>query len=164
MKEYESKFYFGDRVLLKDNGVGRVTSIMARTNNMTGNTHYRYEVTFDPGHVVDWYNEDELELYVEPTCESLSNVVRDFATRPCLYLEEKATFHRWVDETRLIMKFDVVLPMKDMWKLKHAYEDIGVIPGGADAIPLTTTFALIELKDGSVKKVPPEEIRFVTEE
>lgn len=164
MKEYENKFYFGDRVLLKDNGVGRVTNIVARVDHITGNTYYRYEVTFDPGHVVDWFNEDELELYVEQPCESLGNVVRDSSTRPCLYLEEKATFHRWVDETRLIMKFDSVLPLKDMWRLKHEYEDIGVISAGADAIPLTTTFALIELKDGSVKKVPPEEIRFVTEE
>ena len=94
----------------------------------------------------------------------MSNVVQDFATRPCLYLEEKATFHRWVDETRLIMKFDSVLPVKDMWRLKHEYEDIGVISADADVIPLTTTFALIELTDGSVKKVLPEEIRFVTEE
>lgn len=159
-----SKFYFGDRVFLKDVGVGRVTNIVARTSNVTENTYYRYEVTFDPGHIVDWFDEDELELYVEQPCESSSNAVRDPSTRPCLYFGEKATFHRWVDETKLIAKFDRILPAKDMWELKHAYEDTGVIPAGLDTIPLTTTFALIEVADGSVKKVLPEEIRFVTED
>lgn len=66
----ESKFYFGDRVFLKDIGVGRVTNIVARTNNMTENIYYRYEVTFDSGHLVDWFDENELELYVEKSCET----------------------------------------------------------------------------------------------
>lgn len=129
-----SKFYFGDRVLMKDVGVGRVMNFVTRTSNITGNTYYRYEVKFDTKDIVDWFDEDELELYVEKSCEHSNNNIQDSFTRPCLYLEDKATFHRWVDETKLITK---------------------------NVIPVTTTLALIEVADGSMKKVPPEEIRFV---
>lgn len=158
-----SKFYFGDRVLMKDVGVGRVINIMTHTSNITENTYHRYEVKFDTRDIVDWFDEDELELYVEKSCEPSNNIIQNSATRPCYYLEEKATFHRWVDETKMIVKFSEHLKMDAMWKLKNLYEDIGLLAGGMDAIPVITTFALIEVADGSMKKVPPEEIRFVTE-
>lgn len=158
-----SKFYVGDIVGVKNAGVGRITNIMARDDYMSGNTYYRYEVTFYPGHVVDWFDEDELEIHIEKACEPLNGVLQGASTRPCYYLNEKATFHRWVDETKMIVKFDVMLPMKDMWQLKRDYEDLGIVPNSANVVPLTTTFALIELRDGSVKKVPPEEIRFINE-
>lgn len=157
-----SKFYFGDRVFLKDIGVGRVTNIMAHTNNMTGNIDYRYEVTFDSGHLVDWFDENELELYVEKSCEHSNNIIQNSATRPCYYMDTKAVFHRWVDETKMIIKFDSVLKPETMKIEKEIYLREGVLPGLTDAIPLTTTFALIEVADGSMKKVPPEEIRFIT--
>lgn len=163
-----SKFRFGDKVIiLKDLTINNWSRFEIGTVGIIDGINYKNEHRFrvnNGGYKYHWYNEDELELYVEQPCETSNNIAQDSSTRPCLYLEEKATFHRWVDETRLIMKFDAVLPTKDMWRLKHEYEDIGVISAGADAVPLTTTFALIELKDGSMKKVPPEEIRFVTEE
>lgn len=166
-----SKFYFGDRVFLKDIGVGRVTNIAAHTNNMTGNIDYRYEVTFDSDHLVDWFDENELELYVEKSCEPSNNIIQNSATRPCYYMDTKATFHRWVDETKMIVKYHSFMKIKEMAKLKKMWEDFGIVPAEAvivptepDMTPLTTTLALIELKDGSMKKVPPEEIRFITDE
>lgn len=167
-----SKFKVGDRVFFKNilpniffvvnDGVGRVTNIVARIDIMTGNIYYRYEVTFDSSHLVDWFDEHELELYVEKSCEPSNNIIQNSATRPCYYLEEKAMFHRWVDETKLIMKFDAAMTTEKMWELKHYFKEVGMVPASVNIVPVTNTFALIEVADGSMKKVPPEEIRFVT--
>lgn len=171
-----SKFYFGDRVslkgigigrvdrvFLKDIGVGRVTNIMARTNYITGNTYYRYEVTFDTRYIVDWFDENELELYVEKSCEHSNNIIQNSSTRPCYYMDTKATFHRWVDETKMIVKFDRTIRIDKLKETKQTCEEHGIIYPGMDVIPVVNTFALIEVSDGSVKKVLPEEIKFITE-
>lgn len=156
------KFNVGDIVDVKNAGVGMVEEVRQTHNPLTFEFAYRYRIMFYGGYI-RYHNEDELEIHNEPFCDISNNNVQDSSTRPCYYLNEKATFHRWVDETKMIVKFDVMLPMKDMWQLKRDYEDLGIVPNSANVVPLTTTFALIELRDGSVKKVPPEEIRFINE-
>lgn len=159
------KFKLGDRVYVNDL-IGQITGIKTITQPVILRNHisYRYEVTFDSGHLVDWFDENELELYVEKSCEPSNNIIQNSATRPCYYLEEKATFHRWVDETKLILKFDGTIRIDKFKEIKQTYEEHGIIYPGMDAIPVITTFALIEVADGSMKKVPPEEIRFLTDE
>lgn len=156
------KFNVGDIVDVKNAGVGMVEEVRETHNPLTFEFVHRYRIMFYGGYI-RYHNEDELEIHNGPFCDISNNNVQDSSTRPCYYLEEKATFHRWVDETKLILKFDVMLPMKDMWQLKRDYEDLGIVPNSANVVPLTTTFALIEMRDGSMKKVPPEEIRFVNE-
>lgn len=157
------KFNVGDIVDVKNAGVGMVEEVRETHNPLTFEFAYRYRIMFYGGYI-RYHDEDELEIHNGPFCDISNNNVQDSSTRPCLYLEEKATFHRWVDETKMIIKFSEHLKMDAMWKLKNLYEDIGLLTGGMDAIPVITTFALIEVADGSMKKVPPEEIRFVTDE
>lgn len=157
-----NKFELGDRVYVNDL-IGKITDIETHVKRDRSDRQmkYRYEVTYDVINTKDWFDEDEIEPFVEKTCEASNNNIQDSSTRPCLYLEDKATFHRWVDETKLIMKFDATLTTEKMWELKHTFNDIGMVPASVNVIPVTSTFALIEVSDGSVKKVPPEEIRFV---
>lgn len=157
-----NKFELGDRVYVNDL-IGKITDIEAhiKRDRSDRKMKYCYEVTYDGINTKDWFDEYELELYVEKACEPSNNNIQDSSTRPCLYLEEKATFHRWVDETKWIMKFDSVLKPKTMRGLKNNLEEIGMMPKSENVVPVTTTLALIEVADGSMKKVPPEEIRFV---
>lgn len=157
-----NKFELGDRVYVNDL-IGKITDIEVHIKRDRSDLKmkYRYEVTYDVINTKDLFDEDEIEPFVEKACEASNNNIQDSSTRPCLYLEDKATFHRWVDETKLIVNYHSLMKTKEMVKLKKEWEDFGIVPAEADMIPLTTTFALIELKDGSMKKVPPEEIRFV---
>lgn len=156
------KFNVGDIVDVKNAGIGRVVDIETSIDILTNKQIYRYNVIFDDLEEV-WFNEDDLELYVEKSCEHSNNVIQDSTTRPCLYLEEKAKFHRWVDETKLILKFDGTIRVDKFKEIKQTYEEYGIIYPGMDVMPVVNTFALIEVSDGSMKKVPPEEIRFITE-
>lgn len=156
------KFKFGDIVDVKNTGVGMVDEVREIYNPLTFEFTYRYRIVFYGGYI-GYHNEDELEIHNESFFDMSNNNVQDSTTRPCYYLEEKAKFHRWVDETKMIVKFSEHLKMDAMWKLKNLYEDLGLLTVGMDVIPVTTTFALIEVADGSVKKVPPEEVRFITE-
>ena len=156
------KFRVGDVVYVNKVGVGRITDVIFCHDPLLRDIIYKYDVIFIDG-VEKRCAEDELELYIENACETPNNVVHNSATRPCYYLEEKAMFHRWVDETKLIMKFDAAMTSDKMWALKHDFEEIGMVPASVNVVPVTNTFALIEVADGSMKKVPPEEIRFVTD-
>lgn len=156
------KFNVGDIVDVKNAGVGMVEEVRGTNNPLTFEFAYRYRIMFYGGYI-RYHNEDELEIHNGPFYDISNNNVQDSATRPCYYLEEKATFHRWVDETKTIVKYHSLMKPKEMVKLKKEWEDFGIVPAEADITPLTTTFALIELKDGSMKKVPPEEIRFITD-
>lgn len=158
------KFELGDRVYVNDL-IGKITDIEAhiKRDRSDRKMKYRYEVTYDVIDTIDWFDEDELELYVEKACEAMNNNIQDSSTRPCLYLEEKATFHRWVDETKMIVKFDGTIRVDKFKEIKQTYEEHGIVYPGMDVIPVVNTFALIELKDGSVKKALPEEIRFITD-
>lgn len=167
MENISNKFNVGDVVTTNNDRVGRIVDVERSIDLFTNKYIYRYNVLFDRLEPL-WFREDDLELHIEKVCveelcETPNNIIQNSATRPCYYLEEKAVFHRWVDETKMIVKFSEHLKMDAMWKLKNLYEDIGLLAVGMDAIPVITTFALIEVADGSMKKVPPEEIRFITE-
>lgn len=155
-----NKFVVGELVRVSNGIVGEVEEIATGLSIETMLKYFRYKVRGM------WYNEDELESYPYPigSCEVSSNTVQVSPTRPCLCLGEEATFHRWVDDTRSFVKFNKTLAMETAKKAKEVYLKDGIIPDIADTIPFTATFALIELKDGTVKKVLPEEIRFVDKE
>jgi hypothetical protein len=156
------KFNVGDIVDVKNAGVGMVEEVRETHNPLTFEFAYRYRIMFYGGYI-RYHNEDELEIHNGPFCDISNNNVQDSSTRPCYYLKEKATFHRWVDETKMIMKFDGRIRVDKFKEIKQTYEEHGIIYPGMDVTPIVNTFALIELKDGSMKKVPPEEIRFVNE-
>ncbi len=107
-----------------------------------------------------WYGEDELML-LDTSNEPIELHNSNNTTRPCMVGDEKAKFHRWADVLTVFVKFDSVLKPKDYEKIMSRLEHNHIILPGEDVTTVTNTFALVEFMDGTVKKVNPEEVRFI---
>ena len=109
-----------------------------------------------------WYDEDELELVqsAEVGPVPVHNNI-DISLRPCTVGDRKGKFHKWIEEQKMLIKFNYALKPADVISMKKSFEVSDVIPPHADYEILTNTVALVEFDDGSVEKVKPEEVRFV---
>lgn len=81
--------------------------------------------------------------------------------RPCLADGKPATFHRWVDEDKALLKVDALVHPEDLPRISHLFQAHGVAAAGHTVEKLRTCYALVEYADGSVGKVKPELIQFL---
>lgn len=81
--------------------------------------------------------------------------------RPCEIDGERATFLRWIEDTKIFVKFDRMFGQHVMEELtRRLFEDY-IIPQDGHVETVTNTLALVEMSDGTVKKVDPEKIKFI---
>lgn len=83
------------------------------------------------------------------------------AERPCLADGKPATFHRWVDEDKALLKINVFMRPDDQLKCVRRFHEEGVLDGTCSTEKLKTCSALVEYPDGSVGRVKPELIQFL---
>lgn len=81
--------------------------------------------------------------------------------RPCLADDKPATFHRWVEEDKALLRIDALMRVKDQQEVVRRFREEGVTDCSAKIEKLRTCFALVEYPDGSVGKVNPELIQFL---
>lgn len=82
--------------------------------------------------------------------------------RPCTVYGNKALFHRWVEEEKLIIKIESALQRKSEYRdiaLKD-YHKNGIIGPGLSTEKIKCASALVEFEDGHVEKVDPTVIVF----
>ena len=85
--------------------------------------------------------------------------------RPCEVLGVKALFHRYIEDTKCLIKSQLLTPARleaDMGKkcLEMIHRD-DIIPRGFDIEKLSNTLALVEFEDGTVHKVDPTVVKFL---
>lgn len=85
-------------------------------------------------------------------------------TRPCTVQGHPAFFHRWVTEDRGLLRVHAMTNPEQQQALHAYYVKHGIIPSSGSLEKLTETLALVEMPDGSVKKVPAIQIRFTDRE
>lgn len=80
--------------------------------------------------------------------------------RPCLAEGNRAIFHKWIDYEETFLKLDCTITSTRFENIKDLY-DLNVIPNNCNLIKVNTIAALVELEDGTMKKVDVESIRFI---
>ena len=81
-------------------------------------------------------------------------------TRLCEVDGQPAFFHRWVEEDRPLLQFNAPVKEYDAIMTRQKFDQQGICPSNAIIEKARQTFALVEVLDGSVKKVAPEKVRF----
>lgn len=84
--------------------------------------------------------------------------------RLCEVDGETCLFHRWIEEDRLVVKDDCFMRAAEAAEKMRRSLETGSFGPGQDVMILIQTFALVEMLDGSVKKVAPEKVRFCDRE
>ena len=85
-------------------------------------------------------------------------------TRLCEVDGERALFHRWADEDKALLKFNVFLRSEERAPYLRDFKENAVIPTGCSTEIIRKTYAIVEFPDGSVRKEDPEKVRFLSEE
>lgn len=81
--------------------------------------------------------------------------------RPCLVDGKPATFHRWADVDRALLKIDVFVRPDEQDRLVRAFRNNSVVPQCCSTEVVRMTLALVEYPDGSVGMVKPELVTFI---
>lgn len=81
--------------------------------------------------------------------------------RPCLADGKPATFHRWVEEDKALLKINAFMQLEEQLKCVHRFHEEGWLDNCCSTEKQRTCFALVEYADGSVGKVKPELIQFL---
>lgn len=84
-----------------------------------------------------------------------------YKLRPCLADEKPATFHRFIEEDRAMLRINCYHPERVYNQLIRRFKEEGVIHPGCSTEIIRETLALVEYPDGSVGKVKPELIQFL---
>lgn len=87
----------------------------------------------------------------------------DLQRRLCEVDGRSALFHRWIEEDRALLRFDSYRPIAAEKAIIHRFHDRGVVEPGCSVDVVRETFALVEYRDGTIAKVDPLLVRFVTE-
>lgn len=111
-----------------------------------------------------WYEYEWLGEVVE----NASNIPSIPNTRPCMVTlrdeePKRAEFHKWIEDTTVFLKFNRTMKAEHMRKNIDEYFRYNVLPADNTLEKITNTVALVELEDGTVKKVDPESVRFIKE-
>lgn len=85
-------------------------------------------------------------------------------TRPCTVNGSPAFFHRWVTEDKVLLKTHAMVSPEHHRAMYEYYIANNIVPNTCSLEKVTQTFALVEMLDGSVKKVPAIDIRFTDRE
>lgn len=153
----ERKFKVGDKV--------RIIKYLADFKNGRfdiGTVGTIKDIALHPGSYVvyvedsfGWFNEEELELV-----EDIKIVVKD-DLRPCTVGDRNGKFHKWIEEQKIIIKSNTMHKPEYLEHIKQFIDRCSIMPNTCEYNIITKTVALVEFEDGSVKKVDPEEVRFV---
>lgn len=84
----------------------------------------------------------------------------DKYSRLCLVDDQPATFHRWVEEVKTLLRINCFVSLQEMAEIRRRFDETGVVQNGCDTETVRVLFALIEYPDGTVEKVKPERVRF----
>ena len=84
--------------------------------------------------------------------------------RPCLVDGKPATFHRWVEEDKALLKVKPFCSTDEIDASIARFHRDGVMDHSCDIEKLHTVSALVEYEGGTVAKVNPELIRFTDRE
>ena len=84
--------------------------------------------------------------------------------RPCLVDGKPATFHRWVEEDKALLKVKSFVGLDGIEASVARFQRDGVMDHSCDIEMLHTFSALVEYEGGTVAKVNPELIRFTDRE
>lgn len=82
-------------------------------------------------------------------------------TTPCLVNGRKALFHRWVEETKVLIHLDRPMMPEKIDILVRRRDESGVIPVFCEPIKSTNTYGLVEFEDGHIEKIEPTSIKFI---
>ena len=88
-------------------------------------------------------------------------VRRTLRTVPCVVTGVRCKFHRFVDEDRVMVRVNAFMSEAQLDELRRKLKDELVFPQFADTKILRKTWALVEYPDGSLRRVDPEEVRFI---
>ena len=75
-----------------------------------------------------------------------------------------ALFHRWCEDDRALLRFDVLLRADVQERLVSDFRNEGICGRGCSVDVIRETFALVEYRDGTMHKVDPLLVRFVNKE
>ena len=85
--------------------------------------------------------------------------------RPCIVARKKGLFHRWIEDSKFILKFNVILKPAEEARLRSEFDKLGKVPRGAEVERIPYTLALVEFEDdkgkGHVLKIDPTDIQFL---
>ena len=81
--------------------------------------------------------------------------------RPCLVDDKPATFHRWVEEDKVLLKLDYFAKPAIREETIRAFFETGVADASSRIEKVRQITALVEYPDGSVGRVKPELITFL---
>ena len=89
-------------------------------------------------------------------------VRRTLRTVPCIVNGVRCRFHRFVDNDCVMVRVNAFVSDDELDKMRKKFRSDLVMPeGGTDPKILRKTWALVEYPDGSLRRVDPEEVRFV---
>ncbi len=86
--------------------------------------------------------------------------------RPCEVDGEFCLFHRFIEEEQGVLQVNdnILLPSSAMDRIIRDYEERKIVATCFTLEKLRHAYALVELPDGTVKKVEPEKVRFLDRE
>ena len=80
---------------------------------------------------------------------------------PCLVDGQKALFHRWVEETKVLIHLDRPMMPEKIDHLAKMRDEKGAIPVFCEPFKITNTYGLVEFEDGHIEKVEPTNVKFI---
>ena len=132
-------------------------------------------IKWDEGELLVWFigeekpakwQDNDQELYLK-LCREIG--IQDGRLcgpdlRPCLVDGKPATFHRWVEEDKALLKVKSFIGPEEIEASVARFHQYGVMDHSCDIEKLRTFYALVEYEGGTVSKVQPELIRFTDRE
>lgn len=88
-------------------------------------------------------------------------VRRTLRTVPCVVNGVRCKFHRFVEDDRVLMRVSAYRSAEEVKQIQKAFKEQLIIPPANETEILRKTWALVEYPDGSLRRVDPEEVRFV---
>ena len=80
---------------------------------------------------------------------------KDAMRRLCEVDGETCMFHRFVDEDKALLRANIFTRESECRQLNERFKDGGIVPPGCSTEVVRRTLALVELPDGTLKKVDP---------
>lgn len=81
--------------------------------------------------------------------------------RPCIIDEQEALFHMWSKKDKIFLEFNTMVHSSAMDKIKRIFNDDNIIPKCTTTRKVSNILGIVEFRDGTVKEVDPEKIRFL---
>lgn len=81
--------------------------------------------------------------------------------RPCIADGEKALFHKWITEDRVLLKEEQHLTQECKEKAVEYYNKNNIVPIGYETVKTSKAYGLVEMNDGQIKYIVPTDIQFI---